>query len=353
MTEREIKRARLQAVLDARGLDELVLRDPANLAWYLGGARVHVVPGDPIVEVTLGAFGDELRTTVIEASRLRAEELHPDAPTLRALRWWEPLDARTEAAARRGSDRARHGELDVAADLMAARSALTEPEIERYRALGRDTAAATGAALRDARSTDTEFELAGRAAGHLYDRGVEPVVMLAAGGERLPLHRHPLPTRKPFGERAMLVVCGRRDGLICAVTRIRAFTPLSAADRERYASLLRVEAAYLDATRAGARIGDIVAAGTAAYAEHGFAADEWHNHHQGGPTGFTPRDYLASPATDSVAVDRQAFAWNPSGGGFKVEDTVLIAGDALEILSADPDWPALDVGGRRRPAVLS
>jgi hypothetical protein len=44
MTERESKRARLDTVLDAHGLDELVLRDPANLAWYLGGARVHVVP---------------------------------------------------------------------------------------------------------------------------------------------------------------------------------------------------------------------------------------------------------------------------------------------------------------------
>jgi Xaa-Pro dipeptidase len=352
MTEREIKRARLDAVLDAHGLDELVLRDPANLAWYLGGARVHVVPGDPIAEVTVGTFGEELRTTVIEAPRLRAEELHPDAPALRALRWWEPLDARAEAATTRGSDRPRSGEVDVAADVMAARSALTDPEIERFRALGRDTAAATGAALRDARPSDTEFELAGRAARHLYDREVEPVVLLVAGGERLPLHRHPLPTAKPFGERAMLVVCGRRGGLVCAVTRIRAFAPLTAEERERYAGLLRVEEAYLDATRAGVRIGDIVAAGTAAYAEQGFARDEWHNHHQGGPIGYRTRDYLASPATEHVAVDRQAFAWNPSGGGFKVEDTVLIAGGTLEILSPDPDWPTVSVGGRPRPDVL-
>jgi Xaa-Pro aminopeptidase len=353
MTEREIKRARLDAVLDARALDELVLRDPANLAWYLGGARMHVVPGDPIAEVTVTSFGEELRTTVIEAPRLRAEELSADAPPTRALPWWEPLDAALQNDTRRGSDRPRPGERDVSADLMAARSALTDPEIERYRALSRDTAAATGAALRDARASDTEFELAGRAARHLYDRGVEPVVLLSAGGERLPLHRHPLPTAKPFGERAMLVVCGRRGGLVCAVTRIRAFTPLTPADRERYASLLRVEAAYLDATRAGARIGDIVAAGAAAYAEHGFAADEWHNHHQGGPTGYTTRDYLASPATDHVAVDRQAFAWNPSGGGFKVEDTVLIAGDSLEVLSPDPDWPTLAIAGRQRPDVLA
>ena len=55
MSERATKRERVEAILDARGLDELVLRDPANLAWYLGGARVHVVPGEPIAELTVGA----------------------------------------------------------------------------------------------------------------------------------------------------------------------------------------------------------------------------------------------------------------------------------------------------------
>jgi Xaa-Pro aminopeptidase len=87
MSEREIKRARLDAVLDAHGLDELVLRDPANLSWYLSGARAHVVPmADPaILEVTVARDGEELRTSVIEAPRLLAEELRADAPPLRAL----------------------------------------------------------------------------------------------------------------------------------------------------------------------------------------------------------------------------------------------------------------------------
>jgi Xaa-Pro aminopeptidase len=351
MSERDAKRARLDGILDARGLDELVLRDPANLAWYLGGARVHVVPGEPILEVAVGRGGEQLDTGVIEAPRLAAEELGTDAPPLRALPWWEPLDP--GSGGRRGSDRRRDGEADVGAELLAARSALTDPEIERYRSLCRDTAAATGAALREARPRDSELGLAGRAAGGLYERGIEPVVMLVAGEARLPLHRHPLPTAAPLGARAMLVVCGRRDGLISAVTRMRAFSPLAPAERDRYSALLAVEAAYLDATRPGARIGDIVEAGAAAYADHGFPADEWHAHHQGGPIGYATRDYLASPATGHVAVERQAFAWNPSGGGFKVEDTVLATRDGLEVLSPDPDWPAVTAAGRQRPDVLA
>jgi Xaa-Pro aminopeptidase len=356
MAEREIKRARLDAVREAHGLDELVLRDPANLAWYLGGARVHVVPDVPILEVTVGRAGEELRTSVIESPRLLAEELGSAAPPVRALPWWEPLDAATHTAHApdaRGSDRPRRGELDVAGDLVTARAALTDPEIERFRAVCRDTAAATGSALRTARAQESELDLAGRTARALYERGLEPVVLLVAGAGRLPLHRHPLPTAAPLGERAMLVVCGRRHGLVCAVTRMRAFTPLTPAERATYAGLLGVEAAFLDATRPGTRIGDIVAAAAAAYAGHGFAADEWHNHHQGGAIGYATRDYLADPATDHVAQADQAFAWNPSGGGFKVEDTVLAAAHGVEILSPDPEWPAITAGGRQRPDVLA
>ena len=344
-------RERLDAILDARGLDAIVLRDPANLAWYLGGARVHVVPGAPILELTVGRDGEELRTSAIEAPRLAAEELGPGAPSVRALPWWEPLDGPADGPA--GSDVPRPGETDLAADLTAARAVLGPEALERYRSLCRDSAAATGAALRRARPGDSEFALAGRAARELYEREIEPIVMLVAGAERLPLHRHPLPTAAPLGDLSMLVVCGRRDGLVSAVTRMRAFRPLDAGARARYAALLEVEAAYLDATRAGARIGDVVAAGAAAYAEHGFAADEWHAHHQGGPMGYTTRDYLAHPGTDDVVAAGRPFAWNPSAAGFKVEDTIVAGAGEPEIVSPDPDWPALAVGGRQRPDVLA
>src|ERR687894_1354821 len=351
MGEREAKRQRLDAVLVARGLDAIVLRDAANLAWYLGGARVHVVPGAPILEVTVGRDGETLRTSVIEAPRLAAEELGADAPAITALPWWEPLDAPAAGAA--GSDLPRAGEADVAAELLAARAVLTPTELDRLRALCADRAAAAGAALRAASRDDSELGLAGAAARELYARGIEPIVMLVAGAVRLPHHRHPLPTAAPLGDRTMLVVCGRRHGLFSAVTRMRAFAPLGAGDRARYAALLEVEAAYLDATRPRARIGDVVAAGAAAYAEHGFAADEWHAHHQGGPMGYATRDYLAHSGSDAVVQADQAFAWNPSGGGFKVEDTIVATAGGPEMLSPDPEWPALEVAGRQRPDVLA
>ena len=142
-------------------------------------------------------------------------------------------------------------------------------------------------------------------------------MLLVAGAERLPRHRHPLPTDAPLGDRAMLVVGARRHGLVCSVTRMRAFAPLDAAARARYRALLDVEAAGLAAT------------------------------------GYATRDVLATPATREPVRSGQAFAWNPSGGGFKVEDTVLATEDGVEILSPDPEWPAVDVAGRDRPDVLA
>ena len=355
MTERESKRARLDALLDAHDLDELVLRDPPT--WRgTSAARASTwcrSRTPPILEVTVSRTGDELRTSVIEAPRLLAEELAGDAPPLRALPWWQPLDAGDDQSARaRGSDVPRAGERDVRGDLVAARSVLTDPELERYRALCRDSAAATGAALRGARGEESELALAGRAARELYERGIEPLVMLVAGEDRLPLHRHPLPTAARLGTRAMLVVCGRRQGLVSAVTRMRAFTPLAPAERATYADC-SASRPRSSTPRAPAR-----ASATSSPRAPRRTRSTASRRTSGTPiTRRTDRlrdaRHLAGPATDVVARDRQAFAWNPSGGGFKLEDPVLATDGGVEVLSPDPEWPAIAAGRAQRPDVLA
>lgn len=186
----------------------------------------------------------------------------------------------------------------------------------------------------------------------LLERALDPVVLLVAGADRIPVHRHPLPTTRALGHRAMLVRCARRHGLIASVTRIVSFGALSAADRKCYRRLLDVEHAFLDATRPGVPIGDVVESGTAAYGRCGFAADEWHRHHQGGFSGFHPREYPAHPVSADRIEDGSVVAWNPSANGWKVEDTCIVGSDGVEPVVFDPDWPTLDVVGRRRPDVL-
>jgi len=267
--------------------------------------------------------------------------------------WWTPRDERLPSGPGVGADRPAGGTVDVSTAATALRRVL-DPRQQRLLAeVGRDAAAAaTRAALR-LTPTVSEYAAAGTFAAELLAAGLDPVVLMVGGGDRPGVHRHPLPTGAPLGERAMLVCCARRHGLIASVTRVVAFGRLDPARRDSYHRLLEVERAFLDASRPGTRLGDAFSAGTAAYTVHGFAADEWHRHHQGGLSGFTPREFPAHAGSDIELASGSVVAWNPSADALKVEDTAVVgAAEGPRLLVHDPDWPSLQVGGRSRPDVL-
>ena len=121
----------------------------------------------------------------------------------------------------------------------------------------------------------------------------------------------------------------------------------------------RVDAVYNLATKPGTLVSDIFVRAQEEYAATGFA-DEWQLHHQGGGTGYEGRDFLGTPTATEYVQDWQAFAWNPSITGTKVEDTMLISRDnPPEVLtrSATSDWPQTEVtidglGTMFRPDIL-
>ena len=343
IVDRAVKRRRVLDLLDRRGVDSIVLRSHTAVAWYLDGARTHVsLAGDPVAAVVVRPDGDELRVFDNEADRLAAEELGPSLDLAVTRVPWHDALVPTGAA--------DLDEADAAADLRVARASLLPAELARYRALCREVAEVLTDAAAAARPTDAERDVAARLAADLVARGIDPLVTLVAGRSRL-AHRHPLPTAAPIGDRAMLVVCGRRNGLIANATRwVRWGASPSEADAAR--RILDVEAAFLAGTWVGATVGEAFAAGIAAYGRAGFDPGEWRRHHQGGAAGYAGRDPRGTPAvTDPVQVD-QAFAWNPTAPGAKVEDTVLVRADGIEVLTVDPRWPTTRVGGLDRPVEL-
>lgn len=348
------QRRRVLLLLDAAGLDALVLRRPGNVAWYSGGGRTHILAAQDVgvADVVVTREGDEVVTAVNEAARLEAEELGALGARFRVLGWDEPREPALPTGERVGCDSPLAGARDVAGDVEALRRMLTPAELERYRRLGRDAAVALTEACGRVEPTTTEYGAAALAAAALVERGADPVVLLVAGEARLPLHRHPLPTGEPLGRLAMVVVCARRHGLIACLTRMVSFGGLAPPLADAYARLLHVDAAFNRATRPDEPVGAVFRRGAAAYAEHGFAAGEWRLHHQGGPTGYEPRDYLATAESRPVVREGQAFAWNPSVPSLKSEDTVVAWDDGPEILTADPAWPAVEVDGLARPLVL-
>lgn len=348
------RRARLLRVLDDEDLDALVLRRPSSVAWATGGARTYidVTAEAGVAWLVVTRDGLQVVTSRIEAERLATEELPDPEVRWTALEWDADLATAVPTGDRVGTDGVLPGCRDVSSTLEAARRSLLPAERERYRALGRDAAEALTAAVTGCGPDDDEQAWAARASAELVARGADPLVVLVAGEQRIRRYRHPLPTTAPAGRLTMVVACARRHGLFANLTRVVATGPLPADVAGAQDRLLAVEAAFLDRTRPGVPVGEAFTAGTLAYGEQGFAADEWRRHHQGGPTGYLSRDHLATAACAEPVEDGQAFAWNPSVPGLKVEDTVLATDGGLEILTVDPAWPTVEVAGRRRPLVL-
>lgn len=357
VAERAVKRSRVRELLERADLDAVVLRSPGNVAWYAGGGRTTVLVDQPVGVAAVVVTGDRetVLTDRIEAARLAEEELSgllEDGAVLAIRPWDAELDL--PAGARVADDVARPGTQDAAPMIEALRRSLVPAEVERYRSLGLDSAEAMTEACLRVEPGMTEYAAAGQVAAALYERGIDPVLVLAAGAGRVARHRHALPTLASVGGLLMLVTCARRGGLFASLTRFVGFGAgaAAAARADVQDRLLAVEAAYLDALQPGAVVADVLRAGLSAYGRHGFAADEGTWHHQGGPCGYLARDHIATPRCAESVEPAQAFAWNPSVPGLKVEDTVLAGADGVEVLTRDPRWPVARAAARDRPAVL-
>jgi antitoxin VapB len=139
--------------------------------------------------------------------------------------------------------------------------------------------------------------------------------------------------------------------LAVSITRFAHFGAISSELEGRFHAAAQVNAALLDATRVGATSAELFRVAADAYAREGFDGDE-QLHHQGGPTGYWEREWVATPAGTEAVVNNQAFAWNPSVRGGKVEDTVLLRDGQIELLTPTPELPSLasSANGHNYPA---
>lgn len=360
MDERELKHHRLWDLLAVHGRNALVLRRVSNIAWITGGADVHVNRADSfgIAALVMTPTGRYAVTNTIEAPRLTQEEKLAELGwEVSADPWHEPADrvATLTKGLMVGTDGGDPGAVDLTAALTRLRANLTPEEGDRFRTLGRLCAEAMDVAARAVRPGQTEYEIAGRLAYEAERRGVQVIVNLIATDERIFNFRHPVPNDKALDRYAMLVLCGRRQGLVCSITRLVHFGVLPTDLRRKVDAVAHIDAAMIAATRPGVTLGSIFHEGMQAYASAGYP-DEWRLHHQGGLAGYEPREIIATPtSTERVSIG-QVYAWNPSITGAKSEDSILVGADAVEVLTAIPNWPTINtvVNGQvmSRPAVL-
>lgn len=256
-----------------------------------------------------------------------------------------------------GSDLPLGGEARVVEGAIGrARHRLTDSEVDRFKALGSDAGEAIGKMARTLLPGLTERDVARRAVDALASIGADAVVTLVAADDRLRQFRHPVPTDRRWERVLMIVVCARRNGLIASLTRIICAGAVPAELSSRTQATAGVNAKLFAATKPGALGRDLYEVAARAYESAGFPGEE-RLHHQGGAAGYRTRDWLAYPGQTEEVRMQQAFAWNPSITGTKVEETCIVLRDGIEIITATPGWPSItfEVEGRTYflPGVLS
>jgi Xaa-Pro dipeptidase len=327
---------RLRQLMKVRGVDAVVIRRPANFAWYTGGAdtKVDHVASEGVADLVVWADAELVLTNTIEAPRMRAEQV-PGFEVVEYAWHEDRLAALREVVggACVGSDLALPGTADLSDDIATLRRILDADAIESLRAVGADASAATAGAAAAVEAGMTEHEAAAALAAACRARGLTATVLLAGADERIAMHRHPVPVGATIERRAMLVVSAERGGLYANLTRIVELDEPEPELARRQRACDEILARMRDeATRPGRTLAELFAASRRFYAEAGFPG-EWRLHHQGGLTGYASRELIATPSTQAVIQPGQAFAWNPSVTGAKAEETFVLTDQGPEVVA--------------------
>lgn len=351
MVDIDARAERLDAYLAATGYDAVWFASPDAFAWLTGGdntvgaaasdrgiAAAGYVPGDAPAFRAVAPAG--------EADRLAAEEL-PDSFAVETVPWHESLAdavaAESIGAAAADFDAPGLDRIDVA----PLRQPLAADDVDRFRSLAEETAAAVERVCRQLTAEDTEHEVASALRIALSSGEMSAPTVRVAGRERAETYRSPPAGAGELGDYAVISVTAERRGLHASLARTVAFDPPEEFEAQ-FRAAARVEATALAATReaveTGGDAGDVFDAIRAAYEEVGFP-DAWQEGEQGGATGFARREWLAAPESDAPVRAPMGYAYNPVVGGARSEDTYLVetGEDPLECLTATPNWPTFDV----------
>ena len=251
-----------------------------------------------------------------------------------------------------GADWPLPGVTVLEAALSRARSLLTDGDIARYRALGREAGLMLGNVCRALTPGDDERDIARAIMDGAAGLRARPIVTLVGSDERLRRFRHPVPTASPWkiGGHVRALRRARRAGGLALAHRLgrrsRRISNPAPAPPPRSSAACSTRPVRARPRRS---LYTVAADG---YAAAGFPGEEL-KHHQGGAIGYRAREWVAHPNSQESVQARQAFAWNPTIAGTKVEDTALVIDDRLEMLTTTPEWPVITLGTGDRPVVAS
>lgn len=365
MRELEEKQDRLVRAVNESGLDGVLLATHHNIAWLTSGRSNRIDASREIGTARLLVTAAGRRFVIgnaIEMPRLLDEVLTGLAFDPIELAWIDDQDpalavsaAQKAAGASLGADWPLPGTVPFEPRIARARALLTEPELDRYRTLGADAGRVVGDVCRGLAPGQTEREIAIAIAYALAAVRARAIVTLIGSDERVRRYRHPVATDARWRQVVLVAVGAERDGLVVSLSRIVATASAASGLEARTVATASVFARLLDHTRTGTSGAQLFGAAADAYRAAGFPGEE-QRHHQGGAAGYRSREWLAHPRSQELVQARQAFAWNPTITGTKVEETVLLVDGRLELITSSPGWPSIPIEPQGRalstPGVL-
>jgi antitoxin VapB len=350
-----VKMLRVQKFLKDQQLDGLLLTQVRNFYWMTAGiANNQIVLNKDVGAASLLIMKDGSKYVICngsESGRLMDEVLGKLGYELKMYKWYEsnPVkDVRGDLiktiarGGKIGSDVDYPGTVLIAAAFKPLRYSLTEWELKRYRWLGKQTTEAVAEVCRSIEPGMDEFQIEAITAAALRARGIMPTVLLTAVDERVFKYRHALPGGAVLKNYAMINVVAEKWGMPIAVTRFVHFGPLPDELKSKLEKTARINAEYEAATVPGKSCAEIFEQCKQWYADAGYPG-EWEKHHQGGAIGYDDRDYVIYPGIKETVQASQAFAWNPTITGAKVEETIVAFDDHVEVVTVSDNWPMITV----------
>lgn len=333
----------LAEYISLKNVDGLLLRSPANFAWFTCGTE-NTRPGtvDPVAALFITRDVRVILTSNVDSSHIFDHQLNGLGFQVKERPWQEINGTLCNDMCRGRNVLYDTGPQSIDSELQDFRRTLTDLEAKRIRVLAKEVTHAVEATARSFTQGENESEVAGHLAHRLLRHGITPYrlqVMADFQGHR---YRHWGFGTDTINRHCVLSAIGRRNGLYVGVSRSVCFGQPPASIVETHNAATLVLATAMHFSLAGWSIGEVWKRVHRIYEKFG-VADEWRLADQGETLGYDQPGLTVRPDEPATLGSGTVLHWHPGVRFALTGETVLVQPEGPEWLTVPDQWPMLGI----------
>ncbi len=348
LEDTKVKLARVYQVLDKNGLDALAIGRQDNFSWITSGGDSRVVTTQEmgVGYILITPSHKWMVSHWMDGRRLVEEQAPGQDYDLVTLFWHEgsPVDKLLELTKgmKVAADFEFPGARWLGAEITDLHYPLTNLDLKRLRWVGQKSDQILTNIAQELRLGIPEQDVAAQVLSEYALEGLAIDVLIVGFDDRISRYRHSMPSMNRLGRYALLHPAARRWGLHANVTRLVHFGEPPNQIRKAMDGVIYIGATVAGMIKPGLPFSDILQEEKRLYQEVGFP-EEWHNHFQGGITGYTLADPTRCLDPSAVTVNRQAYDYFITITGAKFEELTILTDTGVEVASLGEGWPTRSV----------